>query len=409
MLVAAIFGEVLRGPPAGHSVHGSGEVLRLPPRHQRRGLALRRSALSALRGGSSTDDLRGGHSYGGESPPCRLRQRKLVFVGAPFCEGQNLAGTDLAPEAMRRAGLEKAVKALGWEWEDEGDLDFAAHFASKGILWEKAHLASLQRYRDWVASGMEINFSTWDSMKAQEQRTPTQRAVDEVVQLRLEIARKEALLSCDTSDETAALPGEPSDGEVASYDGGKPSEVVNSKLMGTGLELVYEAVGRSAQSGAFSLTIGGDHSVAAASIAAVQAAYPTLGVIWVDAHADANTPETSPSMHYHGMPAAHLMGWFRRRLEGFDWFPNSTVLEESRLAYIGLRDIDTEVGARAPRNPRPPSLPSPPSPPSQPLPSSPPPPPTLTRACTGGADAAQLQRARVHDARRRQARHRQGD
>ena len=38
------------------------------------------------------------------------------------------------------------------------------------------------------------------------------------------------------------------------------------------------------QSGAFSLTIGGDHSIAAASIAAVQAAYPTLGVIWVDAH-----------------------------------------------------------------------------------------------------------------------------
>ena len=33
-----------------------------------------------------------------------------------------------------------------------------------------------------------------------------------------------------------------------------------------------------------------------------QAAYPTLGVIWVDAHADANTPDTSPSMHYHGMP-----------------------------------------------------------------------------------------------------------
>jgi arginase len=75
----------------------------------------------------------------------------------------------------------------------------------------------------------------------------------------------------------------------------------------------------------------------------VQAAYPTLGVIWVDAHADANTPETSPSMHYHGMPAAHLMGWFRSRLEGFDWFPKRTVLEESRLAYIGLRDIDTEA------------------------------------------------------------------
>ena len=36
-------------------------------------------------------------------------------------------------------------------------------------------------------------------------------------------------------------------------------------------------------------------------------------------------------MHYHGMPAAHLMGWFRRRLPGFDWFPNRTVLVEKRL------------------------------------------------------------------------------
>ena len=87
---------------------------------------------------------------------------------------------------------------------------------------------------------------------------------------------------------------------------------------------------------------------------ATQASNPRLAdprQVWSATHtceprlgqADANTPDTSPSMHYHGMPAAHLMGWFRRRLEGFDWFPNRTVLEESRLAYIGLRDIDTEV------------------------------------------------------------------
>ena len=62
----------------------------------------------------------------------------------------------------------------------------------------------------------------------------------------------------------------------------------------------------------------------------MQSAYPELGVIWVDAHADANTPETSPSMHYHGMPAAHLMGWFETRLEGFEWFPRGSVIDESR-------------------------------------------------------------------------------
>ena len=44
------------------------------------------------------------------------------------------------------------------------------------------------------------------------------------------------------------------------------------------------------------------------------------------------------------MPAAHLMGWFKERIEGFDWFPEGGCVEESRLAYIGLRDIDAEEG-----------------------------------------------------------------
>jgi len=124
----------------------------------------------------------------------------------------------------------------------------------------------------------------------------------------------------------------------------KPDEVVNCKLIGTGLQLVYEKAAQSAHAGAFTLTVGGDHSVGAASIAGVASAYPDVGVIWIDAHADANTPETSPSMHYHGMPAAHLMGWFDRstHLPGFHWFPEGGCIDESRLAYIGLRDIDDE-------------------------------------------------------------------
>lgn len=71
--------------------------------------------------------------------------------------------------------------------------------------------------------------------------------------------------------------------------------------------------------------------------------YPDLGVIWIDAHADANTPRTSPSAHYHGMPAAHLLGWFDNGIDGFEWFEPGC-LSENRLAYIGLRDIDAEEG-----------------------------------------------------------------
>jgi arginase len=62
----------------------------------------------------------------------------------------------------------------------------------------------------------------------------------------------------------------------------------------------------------------------------------------VDAHADANTPDTSPSLHYHGMPAAHVMGWFKKPIAGFEWLKGK--LSPQRIAYIGLRDIDPEEG-----------------------------------------------------------------
>ena len=175
---------------------------------------------------------------------CRVLQKKVNFIGAPFCEGQNLAGTDLAPEAVRKSGLKTAAERLGWEWADDGDLDFARRFEERGIVTDNRHLADLQRYRDWVASGMGDNFAIW----CRKNPTPEERA------------------AADRHDD--AHGGEP-----------KPRHVVNSKLMGTGLELVYEAVSRSASEGAFSLTVGGDHSIAAASISAVQSAYPLLGVI----------------------------------------------------------------------------------------------------------------------------------
>ena len=210
--------------------------------------------VHALRGGQSEepevhDVLRGGHS---EELRCRLRQKKVVFVGAPFCEGQNLAGTDLAPEAMRRAGVQKAAESLGWAWEDEGDLDFKAHFASRGIAWEKEHLASLERYRAWVASGMEINFSTWDSLN----KTPEEKAEEEVKALREALAQKEAILAGKTEEERVAevRAAEEQAAAVAAAAAGaaggahiKPSEVVNSRLIGTGLELVHTAIDKAAQ------------------------------------------------------------------------------------------------------------------------------------------------------------------
>eukprot|EP00918_Siedleckia_nematoides_P003682 GHVU01008257.1.p1 GENE.GHVU01008257.1~~GHVU01008257.1.p1 ORF type:complete len:326 (-),score=39.24 GHVU01008257.1:1635-2489(-) len=104
---------------------------------------------------------------------------------------------------------------------------------------------------------------------------------------------------------------------------------------------LYEAVKAAADAGDFVLTIGGDHGVATGTISGMLAKYPDLAVIWVDAHADCNTPATSPSGNYHGMPVAHLMRWFEP--PGFDWRSSEETvptLTSERIVYIGLRCVD---------------------------------------------------------------------
>ncbi len=91
----------------------------------------------------------------------------------------------------------------------------------------------------------------------------------------------------------------------------------------------------------FSLTLGGDHSVAIGSIGGALMARPNLGVIWVDAHGDFNTPETSPSGNIHGMPLSFLTGLMKKyALPGFDWLRNH--LSPNQLVLIGIRSIDSE-------------------------------------------------------------------
>lgn len=253
----------------------------------------------------------------------------VVLIGAPFCEGQNLEGADLAPLAMREAGLAEAVKTLGLSWQDLGDIDFSTITCSSS-----ASRYSLQRYREWLKAAAGQSFSTW--MQSQ---SPT---VDSRSQEAYPVSKPAAKLEDSGATKQKV-------------------NIVNAELMGAGLKLVYDKVkaaltGRDSPSSAppFVLTIGGDHSIASGSIQAVLERHPTCGVIWVDAHADANTPRSSPSGHYHGMPAAHLLGWFNKPgelgegvnptdLRGFDWFTGGC-LHENKLVYIGLRDVDREEG-----------------------------------------------------------------
>lgn len=85
------------------------------------------------------------------------------------------------------------------------------------------------------------------------------------------------------------------------------------------------------------LTIGGDHSIAIGSVAgAAQAASQNIGLIWIDAHADINTPATSPSGNVHGMPVAVLLGQGDARLTTVVTRP----IKKEHLLYIGIKDLD---------------------------------------------------------------------
>lgn len=98
------------------------------------------------------------------------------------------------------------------------------------------------------------------------------------------------------------------------------------------------AVATSLQAGHFPLVLGGDHSLAVGSVHGA-ARNRKLGVIWVDAHADFNTPETTPSGNIHGMPLAARCGLGDPRLVNL-WDGEPASLDPQRVAVIGARDLD---------------------------------------------------------------------
>ena len=86
--------------------------------------------------------------------------------------------------------------------------------------------------------------------------------------------------------------------------------------------------------------IGGDHSQAFASVGALLSRYPNLRVLWVDAHADINTPVTSPSGNTHGMPLSGLLGWTDSRV--WSMGPLVQHMNPQQVIYLGLHDVDSQ-------------------------------------------------------------------
>jgi arginase len=198
-------------------------------------------------------------------------QPQVVVLGIPFRGGQPKGGVDLAPAALRDAGLETKIKELGYVVKDLGDID--AHAGE-----EEASSQINAKNARWVGD--------------------TNRNATELIMKEL--------------------------------NGDK-----NEKFM---------------------LSLGGDHSIAIGTISGLLDTYVSpkqndadLCVVWVDAHADINTPEGSLSGNIHGMPVAFLMreeslvdAW---NIPGFEWMDPSSAsrnrrLNPRKLVYIGLRDVD---------------------------------------------------------------------
>jgi len=180
--------------------------------------------------------------------------RRIRVIGVPLDMGASRRGVDMGPSAMRVAGLEARLEALGHQVTDGGNI--------------RVEIAETQ------ASGSN-----------------SARYLAEIA---------------ETCTRTA------------------------------------EAVVKALEEGMTPLLLGGDHSLAAGSVSGVAEFYrrqgQKIGVLWIDAHSDINTPDTSPSGNVHGMPLAALLGLGPEPLGKI--FGYSPKISPENTVLVGVRDID---------------------------------------------------------------------
>jgi arginase len=121
---------------------------------------------------------------------------------------------------------------------------------------------------------------------------------------------------------------------------GEKSDPVNAHHLNAVIDVcaaIYTQMTKSVHPGEFAIFLGGDHSISIGTVSGV-ASRGKHGVIWVDAHADYNTPQTSPSGNIHGMPVAVLLGEGIPALSSIGG--KSPKLDASQVVMVGIRDLD---------------------------------------------------------------------
>ena len=106
--------------------------------------------------------------------------------------------------------------------------------------------------------------------------------------------------------------------------------------------VIARKIGRIMGLGHFPLVLGGDHSIAVGTVSGIaahaQRQDQRVGLLWIDAHGDINTPETSPSGNIHGMPLAALLGFGADELIGVAGPPPK--VHPANVALVGIRSLD---------------------------------------------------------------------
>ncbi len=183
-----------------------------------------------------------------------MPDRKVRIIGVPMDLGQDRRGVDMGPSALRVAGLNARIRALGYTVEDLGN--FAVRVPEEMHVGEKR-----AKYLPEIAA---------------------------------------------TCKELA------------------------------------QVVARTVAGGYLPLLLGGDHSLVIGSLAGVSVHFrkrkQKLGLVWLDAHGDLNTPETSPSGNVHGMPLAATLGYGAPELTHIGGFAPKIAAENASL--VGARDLD---------------------------------------------------------------------
>jgi arginase len=183
-----------------------------------------------------------------------ITPKKIRVIGVPLDLGQSRRGVDMGPSAVRVAGLEARLEAIGHVVEDGGNVPVAIPEQKKE---GHAHAKYL----------------------------------------------KEITATCT-----------------------KHAELVLKTLEG----------------GKVPIALGGDHSVAVGTVAGVAEFYrrqkQKIGLLWIDAHSDINSPESSPSGNVHGMPLAAIMGLWQSELSNIFGF--SPKVSPENCVLVGIRDVD---------------------------------------------------------------------